>query len=357
MNDWFDVSFIAIVLLVTSNLWLLFRVLRPLQRLAAQATDLSKGHFTAFQQPCGGIGEIGVLQRSMASMAGHVRRAQQEAHAYRNAQTNGQEAERARIAHELHDDAVQSLIAIAQSIELASNWIEKDRGRAITTLILARTQAVETIENLRRMIANLRPPALEELGLVPALQMLTKDVSAVSIEVKTEGVARRLEEAQELTLFRCVQEAIRNAQKHSRATQILVEVSYQPTGVRLSVTDNGIGFQIPEHLDCLAEEEHYGLLGIYERVHSLNGTVCITSASGQGTKMSIYLPLAVSNQPSETVRDPVCGALIHPQQAYGSVVHQRQRYYFCCPVCQGAFQRSAEIYLIPVERSQTRSEF
>jgi signal transduction histidine kinase/YHS domain-containing protein len=355
LNDWFHVSFIAIVLLVASNLWLLFRVLRPLQRLAAQTADLSKGHFAAFQQPCGGIDEIGVLQRSMASMAGHVRRAQQEDHAYRHAQTNGQEAERARIAHELHDDAVQSLIAIAQSIELASNWIEKDRELAVTTLKLARRQAVETVENLRRMIANLRPPALEELGLVPALQMLTKDVPAVSIAVKTEGVARRLEEAQELTLFRCVQEAIRNAQKHSRATQVLVEVSYQPTEVGLAVTDNGIGFQMPERLDCLAEEEHYGLLGIYERVHSLNGTVHITSASGQGTMISIHLPLAVSIQPAETVRDPVCGALIHPQQAYGSVVLQQQRYYFCCPVCQGAFQRSPETYLISVKSNQTWS--
>ena len=68
--------------------------------------------------------------------------------------------------------------------------------------------------------------------------------------------------------------------------------------------------------------------------------------------MSIYLPLAVSNQPSETVRDPVCGALIHPQQAYGSVVHQQQRYYFCCPVCQGAFQRSPGTYLITVESNK-----
>jgi YHS domain-containing protein len=59
----------------------------------------------------------------------------------------------------------------------------------------------------------------------------------------------------------------------------------------------------------------------------------------------------MSSQPAETVRDPVCGALIHPQQAYGSVVYNEQRYYFCCPVCQGAFQRNPEAYLLAVESS------
>lgn len=62
--------------------------------------------------------------------------------------------------------------------------------------------------------------------------------------------------------------------------------------------------------------------------------------------MNVMLPLSALGQPSETVRDPVCGALIAPQQAYGSVEHQGQRYYFCCPVCQGAFQSKPETYLI-----------
>jgi signal transduction histidine kinase/YHS domain-containing protein len=346
MNVWFYMSIVVITLLVVSNLWLLYRVLHPLRRLAAQTADLSKGHLTAFQQACGGIDEIGVLQHSMASMAEHVRRAQEEDRIYRSVQTNGQEAERARIAHELHDDTVQSLIAIGQSIDIATDLIEKDQQQAMTTLQLARTQAVETVENLRRMIANLRPPALEELGLLSALKMLTKDISGISIEINSEGVPRRLQESQELTLFRSAQEAIRNALKHSRATRIMVEVNYQPNEVALTITDNGVGFHMPERL---AEAEHYGLLGIYERVHSLHGTVRIASVLGEGTKLSITLPLDASGQPSETVRDPVCGALIHPQQAYGSVVYDEQRYYFCCPVCQGAFQRSPKAYLFAPE--------
>lgn len=283
----------------------------------------------------------------MASMAEHVRRAQVEGNVYRSTLTNGQEAERARIARELHDDTVQSLVAIAQSIDLTMNWIGKDPTQSISTLKFARTRAIETVDNLRRMIGNLRPPALEELGLVTALKMLAKDVSDISVNIKTEGIERRLAEAQELTLFRSAQEAIRNVQKHSHAERVIVEVQYHPSEVSLSIDDNGNGFPMPEHFECLVKEGHYGLMGIYERVHSLDGTLRLSSTPGRGTQMTIMLPIASTSQPTETERDPVCGALIHPQQAYGSVVHNGQRYHFCCPVCQGAFQRSPDTYLAP----------
>lgn len=220
MNAWFYVSLVAILLLVLSNLWWLSRVLRPLRRLTAQTDDLTKGHLTAFQQPCGGIAEIRILRRSMASMAEHVRRAQVEGNVYRSTLTNGQEAERARIARELHDDTVQSLVAIAQSIDLTMNWIGKDPTQSISTLKFARTRAIETVDNLRRMIGNLRPPALEELGLVTALKMLAKDVSDISVNIKTEGIERRLAEAQELTLFRSAQEAIRNVQNIAMQSEL-----------------------------------------------------------------------------------------------------------------------------------------
>lgn len=347
MNLWAFIAKRAILLLIISNAWWIERVLRPLRRLAEQTDHLARGDFAAFQQPCGGIEEIGVLRRSMAHMAGHVRRAQEEGTSYRNALTNGQEAERARIARELHDDTVQSLIAIAQSIDLATNWMDKDAARAEATLKLARAQAVEAVDNLRQIIGNLRPPALEELGLIPALKMLAKDTRDMSVEVATRGVERRLNEVQELALFRSAQEAIHNACKHGRAGHVRVEVAYEPEQVSLTVIDDGRGFTMP-NLDQLAEEGHFGLVGLHERVHSLNGSVRVTSAPGKGARVDVVLPVAASSQPSELVRDPVCGALIHPQQAYGSLIYEGREYFFCCPVCQGAFRRSPETYL-PVE--------
>lgn len=345
MTLWFPLSMIIIVALAASTLWLLYRVLYPLRRLSAQTANLAKGDVTAFQDTCGGIPDIDILSHSLASMARHVGRAQQEGQLYRNALTNGQEAERARIGRELHDETVQSLIAIAQSIDFATTWIENEPERARSTLKLARTHAVETVDNVRRMIANLRPPALEELGLVPALKMLADDVDDLSVVIHVEGQERRLEEAHELTLFRSAQEAIRNAQRHSQATQITITVCYQPDEVTLTIADDGVGFLMPERLDVLAKDGHYGMVGIAERVQSLEGTFKINSAPKNGVQLRITLPLNASDQPTETVRDPVCTAVIKPQQAYGSVVYEGERYYFCCPVCQGAFQRQPDAYV------------
>jgi signal transduction histidine kinase/YHS domain-containing protein len=345
LNTLVHVGFTGLLLLVTANLWLVLRVLRPLHRLAAQAGDVSKGNLTAFQQPCGGIPEIGVLRHTMASMAGHVRRTQEEGTAYRHALTDGQEAERARIAHELHDETVQALVAIAQSLDMASSWIETEPARAAAMMKTAREHAVESVEGLRRLIANLRPPALEELGLIPALKVLAESADSAEVSVSATGSERRLSEAHELTLFRSAQEAMHNAQRHGRAQHIFVEVDYQPDEVRLIVRDDGAGFRLPEDLDCLAKEGHFGLIGIRERVHHINGNVHVSSKAGQGTELIVTLPLNTIPQPTETVRDPVCGALIEPQQAYGNIQYQGHSYYFCCPVCQGAFQREPETYL------------
>jgi YHS domain-containing protein len=115
--------------------------------------------------------------------------------------------------------------------------------------------------------------------------------------------------------------------------------------VNLNITDDGIGFSQPEKLELLAEAGHYGMVGIAERVQSLDGTLNIKSAPKQGVQLHITLPVSAANQPMETVRDPVCSTIIQPQQAYGSVVYEGERYYFCCPVCQGAFQRQPEAYI------------
>ena len=260
--------------------------------------------------------------------------------------TNGQEAERSRIAHGLHDDTVQALVAISQSIELSRNWISEDQARAISMLQLARTQAVETVSNLRRLIANLRPPMLDELGLVPALRMLTEDQAAhIPVTLTVTGAERRIDAAQELALFRSAQEAIRNAQRYSQAEHIRVEVVYSPSELQLSVQDDGIGFALPESLDDLASDGHYGLLGIQERLEFLKGSARITSLPAKGTNIKLTISLDTSNQPTETVRDPVCGAIIEPEQAFGSNKYEGKRYYFCCPVCQGAFQKETELYL------------
>jgi signal transduction histidine kinase/YHS domain-containing protein len=338
---------VGIICLSAAASWVMFyaRVMRPLRLLAAKAKQLSEGDFTALEQRYSGVPEIDSLRAAMNAMVGHVRRAQAQERTYIEALTNGQEAERTRIARELHDDTVQSLIAIAQSLEIAQEMLgEASLGSAM--LKAAREQAIGTVDNLRRLIANLRPPILAELGLVPALQVLAESTHQIPVNLDTDGHVRRLRETQELVLFRSAQEAIWNAQRHGQAKHVNIQLNYQPDVTRLIIQDDGKGFELPLELDTLSLHGHYGLVGIQERVQHLDGTFHIVSAPNAGTRIDISIPARETIQPGEVVRDPVCSAIIQPQEAYASLEYKGTRYYFCCPVCQGAFQTTPEIYLL-----------
>lgn len=327
------------------NFWLVMRVLYPLHRLSAGAMRLQKGDFSAFDYHIGGIREIETLRHSLSGMVRHIRHSQEQRQGVIESMTTAQENERRRIAQELHDDTVQSFIAVAQGVDLAMQWIENSPNRAIEMLKMARRQVTETVTSLRNLIADLRPPALEELGLVPALQMWAENLHGIQFHIEVEGTARRLDEIRELTLFRCAQEAISNAQRHGRATEIFIEVSYQSECVSLTVSDNGKGFDVLAQINANASYGHYGLLGIQERVHRLEGTVNLQSTPEHGTTLQVVIPAVEAPQPPDTVRDPICQALIEPHAAYYSLAYEGERYYFCCPVCQGAFQNSPELYL------------
>lgn len=333
-----------LILMTVLNIWLVVRVLYPLQRLSAQAGRLQAGDFHAFEKRIGGIAEIERLRYSLSGMVRHIRRSHEQRQGYIETLTTAQEAERTRLARELHDDTVQSFIVVGQSVDLATQWIKTNPTRAVDMLKQARRQVAETVTNLRNLIADLRPPALEELGLIPALQMWAENLPGIRLNIDIQGVPRRLDEVSELTFFRCAQEGITNAQRHGRATEIFLQVVYEPDGVRLTVSDNGQGFDVLARINANASHGHYGLLGIQERVHRLNGDVDLQSTPEYGTTLNISIPSVEAMQPANTVRDPICHALIEPHQAYYSLVYEGERYYFCCPVCQGAFQNAPELY-------------
>jgi signal transduction histidine kinase/YHS domain-containing protein len=339
------VVLILLALLIASHLWFYLRVLRPLKRLSGQAEQLTAGQLDSFNRECGGVKEIRQLQRAMAGMVGHLRRDQDHICAYTDTLTDGLELERKRIARELHDDAVQSVIAVIQSIDLTKTWLESDPERAKQMMQMAREQATGIVTSLRQLIGGLRPPALEELGLVSALEMLIADVQTPKVSLSVSGAVRRLDEAHELTLFRIAQEGLNNTIKHGEASRLTIQLTYHIDAVELRLSDDGRGFVAPSDLRAFTEKRHYGLLGVQERVSALDGTFDITSGAGQGTVLLIRLPLGENVQPDHLVRDPVCSGLIEPQTAYGSTVYQGETYYFCCPVCQGAFQREPARYV------------
>jgi signal transduction histidine kinase len=199
-----------------------------------------------------------------------------------------QEAERRRLAHDLHDDLGQQLTAMRYTLARLGRRMEADRG---TMDLVADLEALldGTTRATRGVVTRLRPRILDDLGLVPAVEWLCEDVAERSgvpcvLQVEADADLDRLTSAGQLALFRVAQEATTNALRHASPARILVRLAVTEQGVLLEVRDDGRGF------DPRAGTEGFGLLGLRERLHALGGTLLLDSAPGQGTTLRANLP-------------------------------------------------------------------
>lgn len=291
------VPFVAAVAGIVAVLALAFgarTVVFPLRRLARAAGRVSWGDLSAITEPVSGVEEIEELQRALQEMAGRIQDYQKALRDYLAAVTEAQEGERARLARELHDETLQTLIAMSQRVELARRALRRGEIEPAQSLLEeVRRMAGETLEGVRRFSRNLRPLYLEELGFVPALEALAQEAGRqghLPVEVRLEGTPQRLSPARELALYRIAQEALSNALRHAQAGHIWITLRFDDTSVTLTVADDGVGFRAPEHPGRLAQEGHFGLLGMRERALLAGGTLHISSAPGQGTVISVHLP-------------------------------------------------------------------
>jgi signal transduction histidine kinase len=199
------------------------------------------------------------------------------------------ELEVKRIAHALHDEAGQLLVAV----HLALADLERDIPAPLQDRIgHVKMLLDEMDEQLRRLSHELRPTILDDLGLVPAIHFLAEGVSkrtnqAISIHA---SVKDRLPATVEVALYRIVQEALKNAAKHSRARNIYIQVNRSAGLVRCAVRDDGAGFDVPAVLERKGDFG-LGLLGMQERLNALGGSLEIQSSPGHGTSLLINVPL------------------------------------------------------------------
>jgi signal transduction histidine kinase len=275
-------------------------IVRPLQALAGAAGQVSWGDFSAIAvgpsagRAVGGVQEVRDLHQALTDMVERIRGYQVGMRDYLGAVTRGQEAERARLARELHDGPVQELIGLGQRAEMAQRLVARgDTARAQTLLGELRGSELETVEELRRLIGALRPVYLEDLGFLPALDALVQQAAertTARVRLEQEGPVYRLAPEVELAAYRVVQEALSNALQHAQAQNIVVRVRSDLQGLALSVTDDGVGFTLPPGPDLFTQAGHFGLVGMRERATLLGGTLQIHTAPGQGAQVVIYLP-------------------------------------------------------------------
>ncbi|TFE29097.1 sensor histidine kinase [Cohnella luojiensis] len=206
-----------------------------------------------------------------------------------------QEDERKRIAREIHDGPAQSLANLVLRTEIAERLLEtKDLEVVRDELVDLKSQIRIGLEEIRKIIFNLRPMALDDLGLVPTLRKFVQDFeekTRIRAVFETSGKEKRLPSPMEAAMFRLVQEGFNNALKHAQPTFVSLELIFLEETMQMLIEDNGVGFH-PDVLETKGKSHaHFGLLGMKERVELLQGKIEFESILGQGTKIYINVPI------------------------------------------------------------------
>jgi two-component system sensor histidine kinase DegS len=200
-----------------------------------------------------------------------------------------QEAERQRLARQMHDGPAQALSNFILQSEIAMRLFDIDQNRAKEELASVKAAASSTFQKVRDFIFELRPMMLDDLGLAPTLNRYVdayKEQSGMDIRLISSGMEQRLETYLEVMIFRAIQELLGNAVRHSQAAQVKVQIDASDAAVRISVEDNGRGFDV----ETMEEKGGMGLKVIRDRVEMLGGRIDIHSVIGQGTHILFEIP-------------------------------------------------------------------
>ncbi|MFP4016509.1 MAG: sensor histidine kinase [Halanaerobiales bacterium] len=205
-----------------------------------------------------------------------------------------QEEERRRLAREIHDGPAQSIANLVFRVELTEKLMDKDIKKAKDELEELKRLIRLSMQDVRKIIYNLRPMSLDDLGLVPTLKRYINKFTretGIMIEFEVLGSQHRLSNTHEVTVFRLIQEALNNMFKHAEAANGKVRLEYGEDSINLLISDDGVGFNCSE-----VDEDKYGLISMEERCSLLGGNINIKSEHSKGTIIKILLPIKRSDE-------------------------------------------------------------
>ncbi|MFM9105691.1 MAG: ATP-binding protein [Chloroflexota bacterium] len=285
-------AIIGVILSVSLNYLMLRAAFRPLAELERTAEAVRRGDLSA-RAPSLPVNDpqmarFGlVLNQTLDQLADERAALQRVA----SQVITAQEEERKRISRELHDETAQMLFAGLLRVAALKQSANPDVRAAATAL---EETTVDALEGVRRIALELRPPALDDLGLTAALQDLAQRFSAqlgIPVDVRARGGRGRLPADVELVLYRVAQEALTNAAKYARAREIAIDLDHGEAEVTLSVRDDGRGFD-PTQRRTFGRGGGLGLFGMAERVSLVGGGLLIWSAPGRGCEIFAWAPVA-----------------------------------------------------------------
>jgi PAS domain S-box-containing protein len=221
------------------------------------------------------------------------RRMQENLDFYLQHSARSREDERKRISSTLYDDTIQELVVLSRQIDNLVDISQTTQSNEDGVYAKMQEQIRGIMNNLSRLSYDLRPPILDHLGLLPAIQSLVTDhetYSKISTNLIIQGEPRRLPENVELVLFRITQEALRNVYRHSSATKAEVNMDFNDGKTVVSISDNGKGSDIPRMIGDLARTGKLGLTGMQEQTRLIGGNLVIRSSLGEGTIITVEVP-------------------------------------------------------------------
>lgn len=220
------------------------------------------------------------------------RRMQESLHFYLQQLTRAQEEERKRIARELHDETMQDLIVISRQLDKLAGDGGLSKGN-LERMADIKQQIGAVLGGLRHFSYDLRPSVLDDLGLLPVLELLVSDLEeqGITAHLEVTGEVRRLLPEVEVMLFRIAQEAVRNIWRHAQASAAELTIEFSDTSVRVRISDNGKGFELPQRPGDLASSGKLGLAGMHERAKLVGGALTLKSAPGERTTVAVEVPL------------------------------------------------------------------
>lgn len=292
------VCILAIMLVVKMTV----KITRPVSRLAMVAQEISNGNLSV-NVPKAGADEVGKLATAFQDMTAsllntkaerdtlltEVLQKEQLRKTLISKLLTAQEDERKRISRELHDETGQALITLMMSMRVTADKAENENQRSI--LLGARDVAANTLRDIRTLAVELRPPALDDLGLIAAMSKYLDQIRerhSITIESDYYGDGI-IEKETALALYRIMQESLTNVIKHSHADKIQVVLQQDERQVKLIIRDNGKGFH-QDALDQAQRENRIGIYGMMERAELFGGNMEISSNPGNGTSIVVVIP-------------------------------------------------------------------
>lgn len=290
------------------NLWIVRTALKPLVELRRLAEEIQQTRpyeeLTASIQPI----ELSLanpdpdthqLAHSLSSLIRQLETSNCQLRAISTRAIHAQEEERIRISHSLHDDTGQALLSLLLNLERLEKRISPADQEIRSQLIAIRQLARDTLEELRKIISDLRPSILDDLGLIPAMRWYARthlEDAGIQLDLQIPEEPLPLSPELTITLFRIVQEAVNNIVRHAGAKKANIMVSYSGNAVNLRVEDDGCGFNINQTQAEAIQHQQWGLIGIQERAELVGGCFSVISTPGKGTQLQISVPFSASQE-------------------------------------------------------------